>query len=179
MAEKVKSFGAVGKHLNNKIENLDKKMSKKMKNEMIKIGEKVVKDIQKYIQKEWYNKYVGFEGERKPTDYTRTYSLKEAVRYNIDSKNKMRVYFDRRFFKTYISKNGEWSPHRSFDGELFIDGLIDFLSGTEAMRGSKRNPRWGDRGIDLVERANQIATDYANEIIDRRLRIIIKEEMSR
>ena len=176
---KTKTSKDVGKYLNNNIKSLKKKVDKELRYELKEIGDKVVEDIQKYIISEWYDKYIGPNGEREPINYTRTYSLTNAIRYNIDSKNKMRVYFDRRFFKTYISKIGEWNPHRSFDGEVFIEGLIDFLSGTEAMKGSKWNPRRGDRGIDLVEKANQVATDYANTLISKKLSIIVKQSMKK
>lgn len=166
--KKVKTYGAVGKHFNNKMSTLKKTMDKEIRKEMIKIGETTVKKIVKYIDKNWYKVY-------DPEDYKRTGSLKDAVRYTIDSKKKLRIYFDRRYFQTKKVNNGQgWQPHRGFDGQVFIDGLIDFIN-EGGNGGSPNNPRRLEDGIDFIGYAEKVINEYLDKEVERTINVIMKK----
>lgn len=151
-----------GRFFNNRIKTLENQWSdelnRQIRDKLIIIGEKTVQDIQKYLQKEWYDKY-------KPKEYDRTYSLKRAVRYTIIDNKSIKIYFDRRRFGLATVNGGVgWQPHRGFDGVKFVDGLIDFIADGIPIDGSKKNPRYNDK---INYGKYECLTDYMQERVNK------------
>lgn len=161
-------YNKMGKHFNNKIKTLEKMLNQELTKELIIIGENTVNKIKEFLEQYWYNTY-------SPIDYDRTGSLKNSVRYTIDN-NKIKIYFDRRYFSTKIVNNGiGWQPHRGFDGETFIDGLIDFLDDGTGNGGVFTNPRKNDGNLDIIGYAEKIINQYVQSLVDKKIKIIVKK----
>ena len=164
----VKNYNNLAKNINNKISKLEKKMEKEILIELIKTAEETVEKLKLFLDKNWYNTYY-------PVDYKRTYSLKKSIRYTL-KKNKIKIYFDKRYFVTREENNGEgWQPHRGFDGQIFITGLIDFLNDGTGNGGVKTNPRRFDGNIDILGYAEEIINDYLDNIVNKKIKIIMKK----
>ena len=161
-------YGDVGKHFNNKISTLEKMLDKEVREELINVGEETVNKLKQFLDKYWYDTY-------SPTDYKRTYSLRNSIRYTI-KKNKVLVYFDRRYFstKTYNDGNG-WQPHRGFDDNIFIKGLIDFLDDGTGGGGISTNPRKFDGNLDIIGYSEKIINQYLETLVNKKIKIIMKK----
>lgn len=163
-----RQYGEIGKHFNNKLSTLNKMLNQEMKKILIDVGEKTVNKIREFLDQYWYDTY-------SPINYNRTGSLKNAVRYNIE-KDKVKIYFDRRYFSTKKINDGDgWQPHRGFDGETFINGLIDFLNDGTGNGGVITNPRRNDGNLDIIGYAEKYINQYMNNIVNRKIDIIIKK----
>lgn len=163
-----KQYGEIGKHFNNKLKTLDKMLDQEMRRILEDIGEKTVNKIREFLDQYWYNTY-------SPIDYDRTGSLRNAVRYTIE-KNKIKIYFDRRYFSTKKVNDGlGWQPHRGFDGETFINGLIDFLDDGTGNGGVRTNPRRNDGNLDIIGYAEKYINQYMNNIADKKINAMIKK----
>lgn len=160
-----KIIDSIAKSINNKLEILKKKMDEEMLKQLTKIAEDVVKKVRRYIIDNWYNTY-------KPMSYKRTLGLRDSLRYTIRDK-KIQIYFDRRLFsKAKVNDGKGWQPHIGFDGNVFIDGLIDFLNdGGDG--GVITNPRRNDGGIDFLGEAEKIINEYANRLAKKKMKMIM------
>ena len=168
MPNKSKKASDVGKYFNGKLSSLNKRLSKSITKELLKIGDDIVGKTQKYIDAEWYDTY-------DPKSYIRTYDFRNAIRYTV-SDNKLRIYFDRRRFSTSIVNNGVgWQPHRGFDGEVFVTGLIDFIADGSVSGGTHKNPRYNDGNIGLIEYVENEVNNYVDKLIKYNMKTWIKK----
>lgn len=165
----VKSFS---KYINNTLSTLENALNKEIRDILIDVGDETVDKIRKYLQENWYDTY-------DPTSYIRTMSLMDAVRYRIE-KNKVYVYFDRRYFSTRRVNDGNgWQPHRGFDGVEFIDGLIDWIEDGTGGGGTIKNPRKYDGGIGVLDYAEKEINQYINTKVDKKIKVILNRYLKK
>ena len=158
------------KYVNNKIKTLEKAINKEIQKVLLEVGDMSVDLIRKYLAKEWYGTY-------NPKSYERTYDLLESARYTIKG-NKVIVYLDRRLFGTPIVNNGKgWQPHRGFDGEDFVTGLIEWIDSGIGDGGSIKNPRRYDGGIEFVDYVQNEINEYISRVVDRKISAVIKSHL--
>lgn len=166
-----KTIDSIAKSINNKLNSLKNKIDEIMLKQLVKVAEDTIKKVRSYIINEWYNKYT-------PEDYKRTLGLSDSLRYTIKNK-KIHIYFDRRYFPTRKVNNGiGWQPHRDFDGNLFIDGLIDFIN-DGGNGGIHTNPRRNDGGIDFLSEAENIINDYADRLAKKQIKIVVDKYLKK
>jgi hypothetical protein len=160
------------KYCNNRLKTLQQNMENEIWRELEDIGNNTVEKIQKYLDENWYNQY-------DPKDYERTYKLKNAVKYTIEKNGKrIKIYFDRRTLRGKRVNNGEgWQVHRGFDGEDFIDGLIDFING-DVTGGVVNNPRRND-SVDVIDYAERVVNEYVQQLADRKIQAIVNKYLKK
>lgn len=126
-----------------------------------KVGEDTVNKLKTYIKLYWYDRY-------SPEDYERTYSLKNAVSYEIENQS-VYIYIDTDAFVRHKPDIG-WGQHVGFDGRDFSEGLVEFveygrfLSGKS---GSRTNPRIGDGSGAIEKTMNWLNKKVNTEIMNK------------
>jgi len=165
MADEITQF------LNARLKTIEANMQSEIKIILMETGNEAVKKINSFIS-DWYDKYTYDESD--PNHYKRTNQLRNCARYSITG-NTVRVYMDMSRLRASAQNEGKgWQAHRSFDGEDFTYGLIDFLENGGEGKGSRRNPRRNDFGIHFLEQTQDWVNDYVAKEIDRKLRVLVR-----
>jgi hypothetical protein len=111
-----------------------------------KIALETAKELQKHVQTDWYEAH-------SPQFYDRTYQLLNSItNSNIEQKgNKfiVSVYFDHTMITPNFLDNDGFNEHMGFDGEPFVEGLIETI---EEGNLSHYSPSYARNGIDMVEK---------------------------
>ena len=134
-------------------------------------GNEAVEKINKFIS-DWYDEYIYDENDQ--NHYERTDQLKNCARYSITGNN-VKVYLDMRRLRSSTQNKGKgWQAHRSFDGEDFTYGLIDFLENgsSNGNNGAKYNPRRNDFGIHFLEQTQDWINNYISKEVQKKIEII-------
>jgi len=161
--------------LNGKIETLKKNLDDEIMIILMDVGNQAVKKINKYIE-DWYNDYSPNSDAKLP--YERTNELKNCARYSIVGHN-VRIYLDMRRIKSSTQNNGKgWQAHRSFNGEDFTYGLIDFLENgsQDGNNGALHNPRRDDFGIHFLEKTQDWVNEYVASQVQIRINALVKQD---
>lgn len=146
-----------------------KKINKLLKKEIGDILEKIAQDVTNkvkvYIRQYWYYNY-------SPLDYERTFSLLEAVSYQIDRTNQeVYIYIDEQ--KLIYNVQSGWGQHIGFDGNKFSEGLIEFVENgifDSGRTGSQNNPKIG-KGSFAIQRTIKWLNKYLKNKITSELKL--------
>ena len=163
----------------------EKKIKKLLEKEISKILEKVAKDtvnkIKVYIRRYWYNQY-------QPVNYTRTWSLLNAIEYTIDG-NDIHILFNLDNAERKKGKHGragaEWGSYTNFQGKSsftgeFWENMITYIdtgyfpNGT----GSDKNPRVGD-GSNFMKRTSDWLDKYMRNRADAEIQAQIDKVLTK
>lgn len=103
------------------------------------------KELQQYVQKEWYEAH-------SPEMYKRTYQLLNSIT-NTDIRQKgsgfeIEVGFDKSSIIPNFLGGDLWNEHMSFNGEPFVSGLIETI---EEGNLSPYSPPYARNGIHMLE----------------------------
>lgn len=104
------------------------------------------KELQKYVQTEWYEAHA-------PEFYNRTYQLLNSITDSKVEQNgnsfKVSIYFDHESIVPNFLGDGGFNEHMGFDGAPFVDGLIETI---EEGNLSPYSPPYARDGIHMVEK---------------------------
>ena len=109
---------------NNIIKQIDVQLNRKLVVAMDKVGETVMKNLEDYIQKNWYDAY-------SPTHYKRTYEFIRSITKTdakfINGVCTVEVYFDEDKIKANYTNDGTWNQHASIHGEVVSNAIVEWI----------------------------------------------------
>lgn len=163
----------VSDYVNGKINNLTKQTQTAVKNQLNKIGKDTVDKLKEYTKKYWYSNYT-------PSDYQRTYSFLNTIRYRIfPSIPRVAIFYDFRLLDHAVNKDG-WGTHVGFDGKQFNEGLVQFIENGTFYSGNKgASPRAGKGGSGAIEKTEKWLEEYLDKEVKRRLELTIGARLRR
>lgn len=154
------------KRYNSYVLSRTKEMQKLLEKEIEEIVEQIAKDTVKklkvFVEQYWYRTYV-------PTQYNRTYSLLDAIDYEI-SGNIASIYLNEDML-VHDFREENWNAHMSFDGEDFGEEIMYFIENgvyPSGKYGSFHNPRIGD-GSGAIQKTINWLNRYLRRTVSKEL----------
>ncbi len=162
--------------LDTQLQKIIKRKQAKLNVVASEIADDIKRELRALVNERWYDSYT-------PKSYQRTMELLDSITCEITHNGTaidIRCGFDMSLIhakqaidNATIDNAGinrlTWNNHMSFDGEPFIEGLIELVEHGFDGKGSSLNPRRWHTGTHAVEDAQKYATRRARELLKQKV----------